>query len=156
MKNKVYIFGGMNENKKSTNLMRILESQGEHWKMGYPDIQGKPPSERFDHCMIYMKKLHSLVIFGGRNFCDEIKQEEIIYNDLFLFLIPVNTYLRIDIAVPLQPRYLSSMVEYEDNFYIFGGYGEDNFINGKFEQFLIDHEKWVIFDKHVNSTKKYN
>ena len=146
---KIFIFGGLKNKSEATNLMRILTTGDEEkWIMNYPKIKGVPPKPRFNYNSLYLKKIKSVVICGGKTFCNSDKKEEI-FGDLFLFHIEKYFYVKLDMR--FNKRYCFGMDGDDKSFFIFGGFGEDNFTDGLIHGFELDKMKidyWnSYFDK---------
>lgn len=52
----VYVFGGLNKHRVTTNSMRIYQQRFGHLAITYPDVLGQPPPSRCDHNMIYVSQ----------------------------------------------------------------------------------------------------
>lgn len=122
----VYVFGGLNAHRKSTNIMRVYQQQSGHLVIGYPEVVGEPPNSRFDHNMVFIKSLNALAIVGGKHLSDN--GTDIVLDDLWLFQLNKNMWM--NVQVELHQRYGFAITVEENDILIFGGFGPGSLIDG--------------------------
>ncbi|OMJ76096.1 hypothetical protein SteCoe_24599 [Stentor coeruleus] len=146
----IYIFGGINRERKATNNLFLLKIGTKQLTWITPETKGTPPSPRFQHSMSYNEKLDILVIFGGR--VDIVNtQHYTCFNDVFILRIQDWTWITIKVLgnVP-TPRSGHASVSYGTKIYVFGGVGTSAYcssnlyvleLNQKTARHLIEDEE---------------
>lgn len=63
----IFIFGGKDASGKPVNTLKVLKIGSNPLKLQDINTVGAPPRARFGHCCHFLKTVHLLVVFGGRN-----------------------------------------------------------------------------------------
>ena len=137
----IFIFGGINKKNICNNIMKKLNphpNSKKKWITTYPSVNGKKPNKRFDHQMVYINKINSIAICGGRTYYQK-KNNDMVLNDLFLFSIKNYLYIKIEVKGDVCKRYGFTMFCDDGNLFIFGGLNEKNFIDGNILKLPINN-----------------
>lgn len=125
-KELVYVFGGLNDVRRTTSTMRIYQQQNGHLSISYPSVVGKPPLSRCEHNMAFVKGINSLAVTGGRHKLGN--GAENVLDDLWLFQLNKNVWMKVDME--MNQRYSFGMTVDGNDLLIFGGFGCGNLIDG--------------------------
>ncbi len=131
----LYMFGGVDATGRCTNSLTIINTSSEPWSLFDVHTVGQPPSPRADHSAHYLQPQCALVVYGGRNpalFGDSGRSVtgSIHYLDLVHLAwcqvvlqksasIERYGFCSFAIGTPSSP---------ESKIYVFGGIGEENFL----------------------------
>lgn len=126
----VYVFGGLNVDKKASNILYIIQVGKRPLEWTTPIIAGQPPSPRFLHTMIYNSLLKVLIIFGGR--VDLAKTTVYTcFNDVFLLDLQNLQWLRVNVFGEIPIGRSGHTAETTDcRMYVFGGVTNSCYCSG--------------------------
>lgn len=132
----VYVFGGLDYKRASTNNILFYQQKNNHLVVEYPKVTGAPPLSRYDHSMVYVKEISSIVIIGGKHRTNE--GTELILGDLWLF--ETTKAMWIKLTMELEARSGFAMCVDKSDILIFGGFGSENLIDGKIRKIEIKRD----------------
>ena len=134
----VYIFGGIDKNNKCYSNLKIYKKLiDKNWEIIYPSTKGFIPA-RFDHEMVYINKIKSIAICGGRSFLENEEKTEIFLNDLYILNTKNLCYFKIRTVDETFKRYGFTLSCFKGDLFIFGGMREDNFIDGLIVKYSLN------------------
>lgn len=115
---EIYTFGGKNSEGETNNMLWSLVFDGIVFHSKPLNTLGTRPEPRYDHAMVALEDYKIIVVHGGRN-----ETQDIIFNDLFVFVPESMVWSRILIDQPGIPPSLAShsIAGKFTDLYIFGG-----------------------------------
>lgn len=113
----IFIFGGCGVDNKPNNKVYVLIPGRRPLSWIMPVIVGQIPTPRYYHSMVWVEKINSLVVYGGRN-----DTEGVSYADIHVLRLEQLSWIRVVITGnPPIPRSSHCAVASEKKMYIFGG-----------------------------------
>ena len=136
----------MDEENVSKDTLYMYKLVNNELRLSRPETLGRSPKSRYDHQMTYIQKIHSVIVMGGKH---KLKKgiEEIL-DDLWLLQADKLIWIRINIY--LTPRYAFSLTTDNNDLLIFGGYSENNLVDGMIRRIELDKRVADKFSKFFN------
>ncbi|CAD5123393.1 DgyrCDS11747 [Dimorphilus gyrociliatus] len=161
VKNKLYLFGGLNQGSGWMNDFYEFNIEGKHWKVLEPSGERPLPRDKCT-CAVVCSMICIFGGFGPQGMADddeyetEEEEESVVpgesvqfgwFNDLFLYNIESNSFscpMQLNLGVP-TPRAAHTMVSYNDCLIVFGGRDSDSRRND-ISIFNTKTRKWLKFE----------
>ena len=139
----VYFFGGKDSAGLALGKLWMLKVYQTPLEFVECQTQGKPPKARYGHCLHQVENSQYLVLFGGRN------------DHFFKIFTFKSTFLEVDIlnletmawvklnvgSYKPESRFAFCSTVSGSRLYVFGGLGDNNYIESRMEKLELDSEK---------------
>lgn len=131
----VFFFGGMNDNRKPTNLFFVMKLGKKQMEFEIPKTFGEPPSPRISASIDFYPNLNFLILHGGRN--DLI--EHSFMNDFYVLDLETMHWIKALFVkdIPIERAEHKSLI-FGNKLLILGGVNMNSFMNFDFSITNLD------------------
>ena len=131
----VFFFGGMNDNRKPTNLFFVMKLGKKQMEFEIPKTFGEPPSPRISASIDFYPNLNFLILHGGRN--DLI--EHSFMNDFYVLDLETMHWIKASFVkdIPIERAEHKSLI-FGNKLLILGGVNMNSFMNFDFSITNLD------------------